>query len=174
MLRHVMFLDEAEYPNKRYDDGNLTRQHAIKEMWNSLSLPLYIRGFVVVWFEARDSLFSLNEKFYRVWNMVLKVMIRNTEAATRDVLRKKMFLIISQNSQENTCARVRGGSRAAATCKMERLGNGWKPLTIITKRSILDVAAALDLPLRVSFLIKLYGVSLYSGTGFFLRILRIF
>ena len=25
--------------------------------------------------------------------------------------------------------------------------NGWKPLTIITKRSILDVAAALDPPL---------------------------
>ena len=33
---------------------------------------------------------------------------------------------------------------------MERFGiiaNGWKPLTIITKRSILDVAAALDPPL---------------------------
>ena len=31
--------------------------------------------------------------------------------------------------------------------------NGWKPLTIITKRSILDVAAALDLPLD-----KLYKI----------------
>ena len=28
------------------------------------------------------------------------------EAATRDVLWKKMFLQISQNSQENTCSRV--------------------------------------------------------------------
>ena len=27
------------------------------------------------------------------------------------------------------------------------IANGWKPLTIITKRSILDVAAALDPPL---------------------------
>ena len=47
--------------------------------------------------------------------------------------------------------RNRGGSRTAATSKMERLViivNGWKPLTIITKRSILDVAAALDPPLR--------------------------
>ena len=38
---------------------------------------------------------------------------------------------------------IRGGSRAAATSKMERLViivNGWKPLTII------DVAAALDPP----------------------------
>ena len=44
----------------------------------------------------------------------------------------------------------RGGSRAAATSKMERfviIVNGFQPLTIITKRSILDVAAALDLPL---------------------------
>ena len=30
--------------------------------------------------------------------------------------------------------------------------NGWKPLTMITKRSILDVAAALDPPLRKPFL----------------------
>ena len=44
----------------------------------------------------------------------------------------------------------RGGSRTAATSKMERfviIVNGWKPLTIITKRSILDVAAVLDPPL---------------------------
>ena len=42
---------------------------------------------------------------------------------------------------------IRDGSRAAATSKMERfviIVNGWKPLTIITKHSILDVAAALD------------------------------
>ena len=44
----------------------------------------------------------------------------------------------------------RGGSRTAATSKMERvviIVNGFQPLTIITKRSILDVAAALDPPL---------------------------
>ena len=44
----------------------------------------------------------------------------------------------------------RGGSRNAATSKMERfliIVNGWKPLTIITKRSILDIAAVLDPPL---------------------------
>ena len=44
----------------------------------------------------------------------------------------------------------RGGSRAPATSKMEHfviIVYGWKPLTIITKRSILDVAAALDPPL---------------------------
>ena len=44
----------------------------------------------------------------------------------------------------------RGGSRTAATSKMECfviIVNGLKPLTIITKHSILDVAAALDPPL---------------------------
>ena len=41
----------------------------------------------------------------------------------------------------------KGGSRAAATSKMERfviLVNGFQPLTIITKRSIFEAAAALD------------------------------
>ena len=34
---------------------------------------------------------------------------RYLEAATRGVLRNKVFLEISQNSQENTCARVSSG-----------------------------------------------------------------
>ena len=46
-----------------------------------------------------------------------------------------------------SCAVVRGGSRTAATSKMELfviIANGFQPLTIITKCSILDVAAVLD------------------------------
>ena len=44
---------------------------------------------------------------------------------------------------------IRGESRAAAISKMECfviIVNDFQPLTIITKRSILDVAAALDPP----------------------------
>ena len=44
----------------------------------------------------------------------------------------------------------RGGSRATATSKMKCfviIVNGYKPLTVITKHSILDVAAVLDPPL---------------------------
>ena len=51
-------------------------------------------------------------------------------------------------TRRNKC---RSGSRAAASSKMERfliIVNGWKPLAIITKRSILDVVAALDPPLK--------------------------
>ena len=45
---------------------------------------------------------------------------------------------------------TRGGSRAAAISKIECfviIVNGFQPLTIITKHSILDVTATLDPPL---------------------------
>ena len=51
---------------------------------------------------------------------------------------------------EKSYNRCRGGSRTAVTFKMElfvTVVNGWKPLTINTKNSILNVAAVLDLPL---------------------------
>ena len=51
----------------------------------------------------------------------------------------------------------RGGSRTAATSKMEHfviIVNGFQPLTIITKYSILDVAAVLDPPL--------YSISIFN------------
>ena len=47
---------------------------------------------------------------------------------------------------------IRGGSRAPATSKMKRfviIVNGFQALTIITKRCILDNAAALDPPLSM-------------------------
>ena len=56
-----------------------------------------------------------------------------------------------------------GGSRAAASSKVECFAiivNGWKSLTIITKHSILDVAAALDLPL-VIYKEELHGIEIY-------------
>ena len=61
--------------------------------------------------------------------------------------RMKLFSLIKICS----IIRYKWGSRTAATSKMERFAiivNGFQPLTIITKRSILDVAAVLDPPLR--------------------------
>ena len=46
-----------------------------------------------------------------------------------------------------------GGYRVAAASKMERfviIVNGFQPLTMITKRSIWDVVAALDPPLQIT------------------------
>ena len=62
----------------------------------------------------------------------------------------------------------RDGSRATATYKMECfviIVTGFDPLTVITKRSILDVAAALDPPLKKK--------DLYAGFSCMLNILRI-
>ena len=56
---------------------------------------------------------------------------------------------MTNQSQDITETRV--GSRTAAISKMkdfEIIVNGWKPLTIITKSSILDVVAVLDPPLE--------------------------
>ena len=60
-----------------------------------------------------------------------------------------------------------GGSRAAATSKMERfvtVVNGFQPLTIMTERSILDVAAALDLPLILNAALINFNFKLYVQT----------
>ena len=40
--------------------------------------------------------------------------------------------------------------------------NGFQPLTIITKRSILDVAAALDPPLQITNLFLLHLTQFYT------------
>ena len=60
---------------------------------------------------------------------------------------------ISSYADDSTPYMSRGGSRAAATSKIEcfvMIVNDWKLLTIITKHSILDVATALDPRLCVS------------------------
>ena len=52
---------------------------------------------------------------------------------------------------------VRGESRAAVTSKMKRfviIDNGFQPLTIITKCSTLDAAAALDPCRHVFFVVE--------------------
>ena len=51
----------------------------------------------------------------------------------------------------------RAGFKAAATSKMERfviIINGFQPLAIITKRSVLDVATVLDSPLVLALNFK--------------------
>ena len=57
-----------------------------------------------------------------------------------------------KNKSYVTTIAITGGSRTNATSKMELFVitvNGWKPLTIITKSSTLDVAAVLDPPLAI-------------------------
>ena len=68
------------------------------------------------------------------------------------VLYNIKYLFVIYHLGSYSLSIIRGGSRTAATSKMERfviIVNGWKPLTIITKHSTLDVAAVLDPPLII-------------------------
>ena len=68
----------------------------------------------------------------------------------------------------------RGGSRTAATSKMEHfviIVNGWKPFTIITKSSILDVAAFLDPPLHLTMLDALSDIYTINNCLWFSKLL---
>ena len=74
-----------------------------------------------------------------------------------------------------TLTLTRGGSRAAATSKMECfviIVNGCQPLTIITKRSILNVAAALDPPLLTIHCLCKSNQPLFVGNNVKERISR--
>ena len=60
------------------------------------------------------------------------------------------FVVLDLEIWVTNLKQARGGSRAAVTPKTECFVitvNGFQPLIIITKHSILDIAAALDMPL---------------------------
>lgn len=62
---------------------------------------------------------------------------------------------------------LRGGSRTVTAFKMERfvmIGNGWKPLANMTKRSILNAAAVQDPPLALIHPSKRHAVTLRAVT----------
>ena len=64
----------------------------------------------------------------------------------------KLFLTLETIFCKFGVKSCRDVSRIPATFKMERfviIVNGWKPLTIVTKSFILDVATVLDLPLML-------------------------
>ena len=72
----------------------------------------------------------------------------------KNVVRRFLDFGIASNHLKYSSS---GGSRTAATFKMEHfviIVNSWEPLTIITKSSILDVAAVLDPPLLQAKSIK--------------------
>ena len=79
----------------------------------------------------------------------LEISQENISGGEVEVVRKALLLEIYN--------KLRGGSRAAATSKMEGfviIVNVFQTLTIITKRSILDVVAALNPPLKFLLLIN--------------------
>ena len=82
-----------------------------------------------------------------------KYFINFTNSICFNKTKQSRYFIVFQKDSISILRVIRGGSRTAATSKMERfviIVNDWKPLTIITKRSILDVAAVLDPPLVIT------------------------
>ena len=101
------------------------------------------------------------------------------------VLLVKVFFFFSFffcNKASNICLwssnheTFRGRFRTAATSKKERfvrIVNGFQPLTIITKRSISDVAAVLDPPLPfIPYLIRVILPKNVKSRGFQKKIIR--
>ena len=88
----------------------------------------------VICYEFNDWLTLIDNIWWYNWKKIIK----------KHIIERAMSCLLLK-------IRPRGGSRTAATSKMERfviIVNDWKLLTIITKCSILDVAAVLDQPLR--------------------------
>ena len=94
--------------------------------------------------------------FYVVWNgnvyfdhVVVYLYSYISKKDKRPKTNLRNMLIWCLKRRKNVLCR--GGSRTIETSKIEHfviiVVNGWKPLTIITKSSILDAAAVLDPPL---------------------------
>ena len=76
------------------------------------------------------------------------ILVQPIQKSNKAIFRETTDFVYQTYKEKRTV--FRGGSRTAGTSKMERfviIVNSWKPLTIITKRSILDVVAVLDPPL---------------------------
>ena len=87
------------------------------------------------------------------------------------MVKNNLFNSFWKDSNED----IRGGSRTTATSKMERfmiIVNAFQSLTIITKRSILDIAAALDRPLDIGLWFEGFSENLFLSKSFVLATLR--
>ena len=89
-----------------------------------------------------------NEKRRRKPLSCVKICLRYISSKIED--NSCIIVTFSNKIGKKSSSITKGGSRTAATFKMELfviIVNGFQPLTIITKSSILDVAAVLDPPL---------------------------
>ena len=100
----------------------------------------------------------------RTWLNLLK------KSLMESLIFKRIFIFCavkcekSQECLQQSHLVIRGGSRTAATSKMELfviIVNGFQWLTIMTKCFILDVEAVLDPPLVISFTFLLIEPSLF-------------
>ena len=101
---------------------------------------------------SRRHIWSSWKMLIRYWSQhfIAKLTFGYTSSITKPCSRVFLKTLRKSIFADNS----RGGSRTAATPKMECfviILNSWKPLTIITKLSIFDVATVLDPPLSSFF-----------------------
>ena len=98
--------------------------------WIKINVVVLVRCVYVSWHALKEK-GNIYSSIFWFWLLLFKGQFRSI-----------LFIIL------HYIWTIRGGSRTAATSKMEFfviIVNSWKPLTIITKSSILNVAAVLDL-----------------------------
>ena len=94
----------------------------------------------------------VNDDYKVIPNVPNKLLVSLNNAVLEDKIYETMY---RNQAKMNRTRKPRDGSRTAATSKMEHfviIVNVWNSLTIITKRTILDVAAVLDPPLKPLYL----------------------
>ena len=117
------------------------------------SVVCRLRHVVALTMETKNILNNLNikgKKFQGKTTTIYSEM--KTTPVPRRYYLNLNWVVFIPSSEIGLKAVIRDGSKAAAKSKMERfvvIVNGWKPLTIIKNRSILDVAAAVDPPLVI-------------------------
>ena len=85
--------------------------------------------FIFAYWDIVCLLFSLfNSSFLQIYKNTVH---ENTETATRGVLCKKVFLEVSKNSQENTCARASFNKNYLKTLLKKRLWHRCFPVNFV-------------------------------------------
>ena len=99
----------------------------------------------------------------------IRSLLRTWSHLLKKSLMENFFFCAVRREKSQECLQqshlvIRGGSRTAATSKMELFAiivNGFQRLTIMTKCFIVDVEAVLDPPLVISFTFLLIEPSLF-------------
>ena len=84
------------------------------------------------------------------FNTYRKLILKSTSLFFKNTFKSSRFRKRLNSIKYEFLYNRKGGSRTVATSKMELfmvIVDSWKPLTIITKCSILDIAAVLNRPL---------------------------
>ena len=137
------------------DSANIQKWYSFQLHTTPITLWWVISIFMLLYFQKEFKFWLSHYGEYWFWFLnpfkYLSVQFSSCLLAGKTCIHVSCYLLILglilKSNVPVFCRNSRGRSRTAATSKMERLliiVNGFQLLTIITKRSILDVVAVLD------------------------------